>query len=269
MSKLAFRYNIRSDLPPRVEDPAALGTRFLSTVDALSRIDPNVFHDWQVMKYPAAASLPLEAARPRIASIIENAVYRDDLREPLPEYGYTAGALVTNTDKSRNISLRIKTGGTTKGDTSLETGEWNVFPDPAIVTYPLFKAALLALNANWPPIWACAYAFRSNTVKVPGTYPDSMQGYRLKSLPMIPSDPTFQDSIFHVPWIAYLSAPLATGVTLPREITIERVPDGGLLMIATTERLDPENPDHLRRARLILETMLARTGYSTYAVRHG
>jgi Immunity protein 52 len=269
MSKLAFRYNIRSDLPSRPEDPAALGGRFLSTVDALSRIDPNVFHDWQIMKYRAAASLPLETARARMTSIIEKAVYRNDLRQPQPQYGYTAGALVINADKSRNISLRIKTGGTTKGDTSLETGEWNVFPDPAIVTYPLFKAALLAIVENWPPIWACAYAFRLNTVMVPVSYPGGVQGSRSEHLPMIPTDPTFQDSIFHVPWIAYLSSPLAASVTLPREITTERGPDGGLLMIATTERLDPENPEHLQRARLILETMLARTGYSTYAAQHG
>ena len=269
MNKLTFEYNIRSELPPRPEDPTVLGKRFLNTLDALSRVDPNVFHDWQVMKYSAAASLPLEAARPCITSIIEKAAYRNDLRQPQPQYGYRAGALVINADKSRNISLRINTGGTQQGDTSLETGEWKVFPDPAIVTYPLFKAALLALNANWPPIWACAYAFRSDTVKVPETNPGGVQGYSLESLPMIPSNPTFQDSIFHIPWIAYVSAPLAAGVTLPREITTERVPDGGLLMIATTERLDPENSDHLRRARLIVETMLARTGYSTYAVQHG
>ena len=86
---------------------------------------------------------------------------------------------------------------------------------------------------------------------------------------MIPGDPTFPESVFHAPWVAYLSAPLAVGVELPREIITEHTPDGGLLMVATTERLDPENPEHLRRARLILETMLARTGYSTYAVQHG
>ena len=265
MSKLAFRYNIRSELPPRPEDPAALGARFLNTLDALSRIDASVFHDWQVMRYPAAASLPLETARPRVTSIIEKAVYRNDLRQPRPEYGYTAGALVIDADKSRNVSLRINSGGTKKGDTSLETGGWKVFPDPAIVTYPLFKATLLAMVANWPPIWACAYAFRLNTVQIPIIYPNGARGFRSEDLPMIPSDPTFQDSIFHVPWIAYLSVPLAADVALPPEIIIEHTEDGGLLMVATTDRLDPENPDHLRRARLIVEIMLARTGYSTYA----
>jgi len=86
---------------------------------------------------------------------------------------------------------------------------------------------------------------------------------------MVPSDPTFKDSVFHIPWIAYPSTPLAAGVTLPREIITEHTPDGGHLMIATTDRLDPKNPEHLPRARLILETMLARTGYSTYANQHG
>ncbi|HTT79401.1 MAG TPA: hypothetical protein VMF86_06965, partial [Stellaceae bacterium] len=59
--------------------------------------------------------------------------------------------------------------------------------------------------------------------------------------------------------------PLAAGVTLPPEIITERTPDGGILMIATTDRLNPEDTDHLRRARIIVGTMLARTGYSTYA----
>lgn len=149
------------------------------------------------------------------------------------------------------------------------TGEWNVLPDPAIVTYPLFKAASLTLITNWTPTWVCAQAFRSNTVSVPVTYPGGVGGYSLERLPMIPSDPTFPVSVFHVPWIAYLSAPRAASVILPPDIITERTPDGGLLMVATTDRLDPENPEHLCRARLIVETMLARTGYSTYTAQHG
>jgi hypothetical protein len=42
---------------------------------------------------------------------------------------------------------------------------------------------------------------------------------------------------------------------------MERTPDGGLLMIATEDRLDPANPEHLRAARVIAETMIACTGY--------
>lgn len=265
MNKLVFEYIIRLNPPSHPEDPAVIGAKLLSTLDDLSRIDPGIFHDWKIMDYPAAAALALEAARPCIAALIEKNVYRNDLRRPQPEYGYTAGALVINADKSRNISLQIEAGGVGSGVSWLQTGEWNAFPDPAIVTYPLFKATLLTLVTNWTPTWVCAQAFRSNSVSVPVTYPGGVQGYSLESLPMIPSDPAFPVSVFHVPWIAYLSAPLAAGVTLPPEIATERTPDGGLLMIATEERLDPENPEQLRRARLIVETMLARTGYSTYA----
>jgi len=130
MSKLAFRYNIRSELPPNPESPAALGARFVSTLDTLTGIDPSAFHNWEIMTYPAAASVSLEAARPRMTSIIEKAVYRSDLREPLPEYGYKASALVIDRDKSRNISFDINAGGKSKGDTALQTGEWNVFSAP-------------------------------------------------------------------------------------------------------------------------------------------
>lgn len=269
MSKLAFRYNIRLNPPSHPESPAVIGARLIRTLEDLSRIDPSIFHDWEIMDYSAAASLTLEAARPRIAALIEKNVYRNDLRQPEPQYGYKAGALVINADKSRNISLQIEAGGVGSGVSWLLTGEWNVLPDPTIVTYPLFKAALLVLIANWIPTWACAYAFRLNTVMVPVRYPGGVQGSRSEHLPMIRSDPTFQDSIFHVPWIAYLSAPLTADVTLPPEIVTERAPDGGLLMIATEERLDPENPEHLRRARAIVEIMLARTGYSTYAAQRG
>ena len=221
------------------------------------------------MDFPKKNSLPLAKARSRIGTIIENNVTRDDFGRPQEYYGYSAVAFTSSAIKSRRVSLRIKAGGKSKGDTWLQTGDWKVRPDPAIVTYPLFKAALLAVNAIWPPIWACACAFRSNIARVPETYAGGVQGYRLENLPMVPSDPTFEDSAFHIPWIASLSAPLATGITLPREIATERAPDGGLLMIGTEERLDPENPEHLRCARAIVEIMLARTGYSTYAAQCG
>jgi hypothetical protein len=265
MNEINFDYLIRSGLPPAPEHPDVLGEKFVDTLDALSRIDRIIFADWQVMDFPKRDSLPLAQARSCIGAIIEGNVTRDDFRRPEPYYGYSAVAYTSTAIKSRKIDLRIQAGGQSEGDTWLQTGDWQVLPDPAIVTYPLFKAALLAINAVWPPIWACACAFRLNTVRVLETYPNGVQGYRLDSLPMLPSDPTFKDSAFHIPWIGYLSAPLAADVTLPPEIITEPTADGGLLMIATTERLNPEDTDHLRRARIIVETMLARTGYSTYA----
>jgi hypothetical protein len=244
MSGLAFGYFIRSEMPPCVESPDQLGARFVNTLDALTRVDPTIFANWEVMDYPARASSPLAEARERIGAIIEKNVDRNDLGESCPQYGYAAGALVIAGDKSRRVGFRIKTGGTNKGDTSLRTGEWNVFPDAAMVTYSIFKSALLAIGANWPPRWACAYAFRVD-------YDEE---------PLIAGSPLFPYSLFHITWIAYLSAPLAAGLHLPPEILTERTPDGGVLISATKERLDPTDPEHLRRARILAEAMIERTG---------
>lgn len=85
-------------------------------------------------------------------------------------------------------------------------------------------------------------------------------GQMLERRPMLPQEPTFPSSPFHIPWIGYLSSALSASVKLTPEIATERTPDGGLLLIATEDRLDPDNPEHLRRARIIAETMIACTG---------
>jgi hypothetical protein len=116
----------------------------------------------------------------------------------------------------------------------------------ACSTYPLFKAALLAINATWPASYAYTSANRI--------------GY--DTAPLFPGAELFPSSGFHIPWLGYLSGPLASGLELPPEIPTERTPDGGLLMSATEERLDPTVPEHWRRARMIAEIMVARTGKS-------
>jgi Immunity protein 52 len=121
-----------------------------------------------------------------------------------------------------------------------------VLPDPALVTYPLFKAALLAINAIWPGTYAYAYAYKTDYEKTP----------------LFPGAEPFPFFGFHIPWLGYLSAPLAAGLAPPPEILTERTSDGGLLMSATEERLDPTAPEHWRHARIIAETMAARAGKS-------
>jgi hypothetical protein len=242
-----FDYSIRSAWPGYPENPASLGAKYLDTLDALSRIDPKIFANWKIMEFPVVASHPLAVARPRIAAIIEHNVARDDFKRPMPYRGYTADAFTDNAIESRNASLRIEAGGGEEGSTMFETGRYKVAPDPAIVTYPLFKAELLAINAIWPPAWACAYAFRMKYYEVP----------------LLSGAPLFPYSRFHIPWIAYLAAPLIVGLVLPPDILTERAPGGGLLMSATEQRLDPTNPEHLQRARILAEILIKRTGYSS------
>lgn len=270
MTEISCRYLIRFSLPSASENPASIGAKFVETLDALSRTDAANLGNWNVMNFQEKSSLPLASARSRIATVIQGNVRRDDLGDPAPRYGYSAVAFTGNVLKSRQFSLRIKAGGIIiKTENWLETGQWKILPDPAIVTFPLFKEALLAMNTIWSVPWACAQAFRANTVRVPVIHAPGVTGYRYESAPMIPSDPTFPESIFHIPWFVYLSAQLATSLVLPPpEILTERTPDGGLLMIATEDRLDPENAEHRRRARILAEIMIARIGYRSGDVSH-
>jgi hypothetical protein len=208
-----------------------------------------------------APSKNREADKANIVSLIENCVSHDDYNEPDPNYGYHPKALAGESRDARSVIFKLDAGGAVDGGTDLCFGFYSdVPPDLTIVTYSVCKAALLAINAIWRAPWACAQAFGSASVMIPVDI-GGVQGTRLKSVAPLPRDPTFPYSIYHVPWIAYLSAEFTAGVKLAPEILTERTRDGGHLMTATEERLDPDNPEHARRARILAQTMIKQTGY--------
>jgi len=237
----AFKYSVRLPFATRPISPEWLGSKFLATLDALTQIDSNTFPDWEVGDLPAMKGYPLAVARSRIAEIIDHNVSRDDLGRPEPESGCTAMAYTMIDARSRRMRLCVRTW---LGDVWLNAGDEMVAPDPGIVTYPLFRAALLAINTIWQQHWACVQAFRVDYDQVP----------------LYAGAAPFPYSRFHIPWIAYLGPSLLQGSDSPPGIKTERTPDGGLLMSATEERLDPTNPEHLHRARILAETMMAQTG---------
>lgn len=242
MTPLEYDYNIRFDFPRRPESAAAVTEKFLKTLDSLSRIDA-FFTDWRIINSRGRSSRPLAEVRSEFPAIVARNVVRDD-HGPSPEEGYHASAAVGKFEDPKSASFRVRAGGKLENYGKLEFGSWRVTPDAAIVTYPRYRAALLAINAPWQPTWACAYAFRLDYYKSP----------------LFPGAPLFPNTRYHIPWITYLSAPLASGFQLPAEIRTERTPDGGLLITTTEERLDPTNPEHLRRARIVVDTMVARAG---------
>ena len=254
-SQIVYHYFIRSGWEGRTETPAVIGTNFLKTLDTLSTIDP-VFANWEVFDARNRSSLSLAAARSRIGSVIENNIVRGDSGQPLPAYGYRAAAMVGEFESPRSVTFQLHAGAQFEGDTFLEFAQYDVVPDLTIVTYPLFRAALLAINAIWRAPWACAQAFRSSVVAVPMDV-EGLPGSKIVSLTQVPLDPTFPRTVFHIPWIAYLSAERAAGVKPTREIISERMPDGGLLITATADRLDPTDPEHVRRSRILVETLIA------------
>lgn len=257
-----YSYIIRSGWEWRVDNPAAIGRKFVKTLDALSGIDP-IFANWQIARAFDLRLYPLDQARTRIASLIEDWVVRNDFNKASPGYGYHAQALAGEFGDARSVTFILDAGGKYDSSTVLRFGFFfDVAPDLAAVTYPLCKAALLAINATWQAPWACAQAFGSAIVKTPIDL-GGVQGTRISSVTPLPSDPTFPYSIFHIPWIAYLAAEFTTGIKLSPDILTESTADGGLLMTATKERLDPDNPEHARRARMLAETLIKQTGYSS------
>lgn len=242
MTKLQFAYNIRFELPLQPESAAAVAAKFLKTLDSLSRIDA-LFTDWRIIDPHGRSSRPLAEVRPQVPAIVARNVARDE-EGPSPEEGYYASAAVGKFEDPKSAGFSVHAGGKLENYGKLEFGSWRVRPDPAIVTYPRYRAALLAINAEWRPIWACATLFKMDYYEVP----------------LFSGAPLFPYTCYHIPWIGYLSAPLATALQLPADIRSEQTPDGGLLMTATEERLDPTTPEHWRRARILAETMIARAG---------
>lgn len=265
MTTIKYSYAVRGEwVGPADEKPTITGAKFLQTLDALSGNDPlfsgwQVYRNWEIAEDDQPRLLPLGTARNRITAIVESGISRDDFNEPTPGYGYVVGATV-GARGPRRVAFSAWTGNRTF---KLEFGEHDVASDLSIVTYPRFKGALLAMSALWDAQWAYAHAVRQDMVKVPVAFASGVPAFRIESSPPAPLDPTFPKSIFHVPWIIYLSAQHAAGLKLTPDILTERTPDGGALMSATTDRLDPTNPEHVRRARILAETLIGCTGYSS------
>jgi hypothetical protein len=263
MTQISYRYFVRGSWAgPTDEKPAVTGAKFLKALDSLSGIDTlmsgwQVMRNWKLTEDERPRFVPLDAARDCIAEIVEQGVSRDELDQRDPRYGYSVSA-AAGARGPRRVTFTARTG---QQFFDLSFGEHYLASDLTIVTYPLFKAALLAISAAWDAQWSYAQAVRNEFVELPMDFGPGVPAFRIEAAPQVPLDPTFPRSIFHVPWIVYLSAKYAAGVALAREILTERTPEGGLLISATTDRLDPTNPEHARRARILAETLIACTGY--------
>jgi hypothetical protein len=218
-------YFITANWEARAETPDEIAARFLRLIDSLKEIDP-VFSLWTCgRKRPEK----LEEVRDRYAVEIAAAVVRDDWKKPLPQLGYSFGVLTRDTPKDRSFYLRCKAGSFVKdvfgNRVTLSTNAViGSRPAPDIVSYRVFRPALLAIVDAWDPVIAGA-----------------------KSHPLVRSDES--RSYFSLAWIKYLCPWLAQKITPPSTVLAEHLPNGGLLMTATTETFDVDNSAHVAAAR--------------------
>lgn len=236
-------YDINSAWPGKIESADVVGSKFLQTLEALERIEPS-FTDWESSdQLDGSDAYPIATVRDRISEWVQ--AHPPPTEEPEPwESGvgfwvYAACHRGPRRGPTRQAVFHVQAGSMFRNSNHFEVGGSLDPPDLSFVTYPLYKAALLTMIAIWPAPWACARC--------------SIWG---EDPPTVPGEPAFPYSGFQMPWIAYLNADRAAGVSVPRGVATERTPDGGLLMVATEARFDPTNADHLRPSRLVAQIMM-------------
>jgi Immunity protein 52 len=220
------QYTINGFWGPRPETPEALAVKFDQIIDRLAVIDP-VFGNW-IWSGRQPNPIAFATIRPDLAKRIAAAVTRDDYGGPDPDFGYLFGTLNSLKTTPRSMSVNVRAGCRVKASfysntASIETG-WHVEPDPAIVTYPIFKAALLALCECFE-ITFCH------------SYPDDLTD-------LWPSGQKFR-----LGWMSYVSPRFAPLITPPKTGIVEYRPNGALFMAATDETFVTANPQHLAAAR--------------------
>ncbi len=217
-------YYVRASWEARAETLDELAARFLRMIDAFKEIDP-VFSLWICGR---KRLVEFEKVRDRFAEEIAAGLARSDWGEPTPVYGYWFAAVTRDTPQDRSFVIRCNAGQTVPESfpnaVTLTTSSPKLGPDPYVVGYRVFRPALLAMVDAWDPVHAGAYS--QQLIERYGG-----------------------DSYFSAPWIQYLNPWLAEKITPPSSVLAEHLPNGGLLMTATTETFDVDNPAHMAAAR--------------------
>lgn len=216
-------YFILSKWEARAETPEQLAARFLRMIDSFTEIDP-VLSLWI-----SGAKRPkkFETIRDRYAEEIAARISRDDWGEPIPEEGYWFGAITRDAPDSRSFAVNCNAGATVRrpfvNDVIFTTSSM-ARPEPDAVSYRIFRSALLTIVDAWEPVKAAAYSRALNELNDGRSY-------------------------FPKAWIQYLCPWLARRITPPSSALVDDLPNGGLLMSATTETFDASNRRHLAAAR--------------------
>jgi hypothetical protein len=198
-------------------------------IEALMRIDP-VFTPWlYVGARPTVA--PFDQARTKLPALLAKGLPKDWG----PAEGYQFAGTNSKKFSPRSISLMGGAGNSMppvgyNNSILLRTVSSNIFPtDASIVTYDLFRSAMLAIVEAWNVTWCAAYP-----TDIMDFWPPVGSGHHFK-----------------LAWMTYVSPRFAPLIRPPQDIESQTVAGGGVLMVATRERFDVANPEHMAAARAI------------------
>lgn len=207
---------------PRQETPAALAQRWLTVVRQLQGLDP-ALAAWFYGVDERGVPVPLDARAVEaiIATEASDTGYRFSTMSDIAGGG------------PRVFEMMMHGGDSWYNVVTFGTSTFHE-PDPALLRYDLFHSALLAIAEAFEVEHARAYSRALMEFWAQGE----------------------ASSAFPVSWLSYIGPRLASQVTPPAGIAVERRPDGGVLMAAATEPFDAGNPAHMAAARAIEQAVL-------------
>ena len=206
----------------RRETPAALARRWLAVVRDLQKLDP-ALAAWFYGVDERGVPVPLDARAVEaiIASEASDSGYRFNAKSDIAGGG------------PRVFELMMKGGDSWYNVVTFGTSFFHE-PDPALLRYDLFRAALLAIAEVFEAGHARAYSSALMDFWAEGE----------------------ASSSFPVSWLSYVGPHLAPQVTPPAGVIVERRPNGGVLIAATTDLFDTDNPAHMAAAWAIEQAVL-------------
>jgi hypothetical protein len=230
VTEMGSRYSIVAYWGPRAQSPETCVTPFLSMLDGLSAIDP-VFGKWTFLG-PSKGTPLAPLGRDALIELIADGISREDDGTPYLEGGYMFGASNGLKRTGRGIKVRVNAGSTLSANYLINSAHLMTEPlddrNASFINANVFKAALLTLASAWNATWC-------------GASPSGISAFEAQPLPPRPR--------FGLEWMTYISPRFAPMVTPPHSAVVEKVPGGGLLMMATEERFEATNPAHLAIAR--------------------
>jgi len=225
------QFYISSDWGPRRETPEAVANRYGRMVEALARIDP-LFTPWWYWGVDAKG-IPFEQARARLPAFIAKDV--DAYPGRRDGYWVGGGNALGFSPPCVIISGLVGNSRPPTGLVNgvlLETMSPRVDPtDTSMVTYDVFRSAMLAIIEAWDATWCAAYP--TDLMDLWPHVAEEDQHFR------------------RLAWMTYVSPRFSPLIRPPQDIETQTVAGGGLLMVATHDRFEVANPEHMAAARAI------------------
>ncbi len=220
-------------------NPPDIEARIIEMTNELSNLAPAKSH-WRLVDGSDLKAIPLAEVTADIGGFLKRNIRTTGGGDPDPDEGYLL-VLIGSEDDSDTVAgndlhVMAVVGSKWVNFLRFQVGDIRRPNDFNLITYPFYKTALELLASVWACPWALAFTLDGSSPRQQRQAP------------------------FDGAWIAYLSEPLARGLSRRAEVASERSPGGGIVLSAASAVPDSNSGDDLRRSRALASMMLERVG---------